>query len=88
MGSWKKRGRRALWILLAAVLLSCLAVGGFELWRWAIVPAEAPVIGVSLDTTWHSRLGITTKTYETALARAGAHLLTIRPGVELFDSLS
>jgi putative glutamine amidotransferase len=51
-----------------------------EIWKWASVPRGAPVIGLSLDTAWHARVGITTKGYEVGLTRAGGRILELRPG--------
>jgi gamma-glutamyl-gamma-aminobutyrate hydrolase PuuD len=68
------------WILGLAALLAIGTVAGFKTWKWVSVPADAPVIGVSLDTAWHSRLGLTNRTYEIALARVGGRLYEIRPG--------
>lgn len=77
-----KRTRRRIprWILIALALLGVGSVVAFRSWQWAIVPHDAPVIGVSLDTAWHSRLGLTSTTYETALARTRAKMYRIRPG--------
>lgn len=66
---------------------ACLLVGiglvcGLLLKSWTrlSVADNAPVIGVSLDTSWHARLGISTTNYEVALARVGARLETVRVG--------
>lgn len=77
----KRRGRRiALWVGFSALSIAALTVAGFEGWRWWIVPADAPVVGVSFDTAWHGRFGVTSKTYETALARVGGRVRSIAPG--------
>jgi len=60
----------------------CLVAGGYVGmwgWRWASVARHAPVVGLSLDTAWHARAGITTTSYQVALTRAGARVLEIRP---------
>jgi len=74
--SWPKLIR---WTLL---VIFCLIAGGYagtRVWRWASVPRNAPLVGLSLDTAWHARAGITTTSYEVALTRAGARILEIRP---------
>jgi len=76
----KFRSPKAWQIIIAILLLVALVTGGFKVWQWVLVPSQAPVIGVSLDTAWHSRLGITSKTYETALTRVQARMVDIRPG--------
>jgi gamma-glutamyl-gamma-aminobutyrate hydrolase PuuD len=58
-----------------------LVLGAYETWKWAAVPADAPVIGVSLDTAWHARAGLSTKNYEICLTLVGARILEMRPGV-------
>ncbi|MFH1924720.1 MAG: gamma-glutamyl-gamma-aminobutyrate hydrolase family protein [Planctomycetota bacterium] len=75
--AWPKRLR------VAAVVGLCLVVVGyvsFRVWKWASVPRDAPVIGVSLDTAWHARVGITVTGYEVGLSRAGGRILELRPG--------
>lgn len=67
----------------AAVVGLCFVVVGyvsFRIWKWASVPRDAPVIGASLDTAWHARMGITTKGYEVGLTRAGGRIIELRPG--------
>ena len=64
------------WIVLA---IGAAAVG-YQVWMRTAVPEDAPVIGVSADTAWHSRVGITSRTYEIALTRAGGHYYEVRPG--------
>jgi gamma-glutamyl-gamma-aminobutyrate hydrolase PuuD len=70
----------ALILLATVIVLGLGSVTALRLWRMAIVPADAPVIGLSLDTAWHSQIGLSSNTYEIALARAGARVETIRPG--------
>lgn len=45
-----------------------------------MVPRDAPVIGLSLDTAWHARMGITTQWYEVGVTRAGGKTIELRPG--------
>jgi putative glutamine amidotransferase len=67
--------------IVALLIWSGLGVyAAYRAWQWTAVPLGAPTIGVSLDTAWHSRLGITSKTYEVALTRVGARIEAIRPG--------
>ena len=73
------RGRKRLRTVAAVAVLAAL-VAAYRAWLVTAPPADAPVIGVSLDTAWHSRLGITSSTYATALARVGGRTLEIRPG--------
>ncbi|MCZ6795096.1 MAG: gamma-glutamyl-gamma-aminobutyrate hydrolase family protein [Planctomycetota bacterium] len=77
------RGRRWLrWLAIAVaslVAFLCLARGAFDLWRHAVVPADAPRIAMSLDDTWLNELGITRATYDQAMARAGAKLVSLEP---------
>ena len=76
MKSWAKPIR---WTFL---VIFCLVAGsyvGMWVWRWATVARDAPVVGLSLDTAWHARAGITTTSYQVALTRAGARVLEIRP---------
>ena len=85
---WPKIFRR---IVIAAFCLAACAYGSLKIWQRASVPRNAPRIGVSLDTAWHARAGITTKGYEVALTRAGAAIVEIRPGAsgrnEILDRL-
>lgn len=78
-GRRRSLGRR---ISLVGVVL-VLAYGavrlGFELWRHAVLPADAPRIVMSLDDTWLNDLGVMRGTYEQALARAGARLEGLAP---------
>ena len=76
----KRRGRRLLrWAVGTPMVLLVLAYAAFRIWQWLAVPKDAPVIGVSLDTAWHSRLGISDKTYEIAITRVGAKMKRVRP---------
>jgi len=67
-------------IVVAAVpvLLVVFRVG-FDLWKYAAVPADAPRIVVSLEDTWLNDLGITRATYEQAMIRAGGNLIMLEP---------
>ncbi|HUT93446.1 MAG TPA: gamma-glutamyl-gamma-aminobutyrate hydrolase family protein [Thermoguttaceae bacterium] len=76
MKSWPELIR---WTFL---VIFCLVAGGYagmRVWRWASVARDAPVVGLSLDTAWHARAGITTSSYQLALTRAGAQILEVRP---------
>lgn len=81
--SRSRRVRR--WILrstlavVALVVLLAIARGVFDLWRHAVVPADAPRIAMSLEDTWLNELGIVRATYDQVMARAGAHLVTVEP---------
>ena len=82
--TWPRR------LYFAALTGLCLVVGGYaglRIWQWAIVPRDAPLIGVSLDTAWHARAGITSVSYEVALTRAGARTLDLRPGGKSPDEI-
>lgn len=74
----RRFGRKWWWLLPLAVV--AVGAGGFRIWQWAVVPADAPVIGVSVDTSWHAQIGLTTVTYHTALTRAHAKIIEFRPG--------
>ena len=77
--SWFKR----LGALVAVLVAGYMAVRlGFEFWRWAGVPADAPRIAVSLDDSWLDTLGVTRSTYDQAMARAGGRLVTLMPPEE------
>ena len=69
MKSWAKPIR---WTFLVIFCLIAGAYCGLRVWRWASVARDAPVVGLSLDTAWHARAGITTTSYQVALTRAGA----------------
>jgi putative glutamine amidotransferase len=77
--SWLKR-IGALVVVIVAVYMGVRL--GFEFWRWAGVPADAPRIAISMDDTWLNTLGITRSTYDQAMARAGGRLVTLVPPVE------
>ncbi len=85
--SWRK------FLLRAALACLCLLAGALaalKIWQW-FLPADAPVVGVSLDTAWHARAGITTTSYEIALTRAGGSIRELRPGAgdpeEILDQI-
>ncbi|MBN2475785.1 MAG: gamma-glutamyl-gamma-aminobutyrate hydrolase family protein [Pirellulales bacterium] len=78
----KRRWKRLRLTALGVVGLAVFGYGAFRAWQWASVPRDAPLIGVSLDTAWHARAGITTVNYEVALTRAGGRMLELRPGEE------
>ncbi len=74
----RRRWRKLRLIAWAFGFLACLlllVLGAYETWKWAAVPADAPVIGVSLDTAWHARAGLSTKNYEICLTLVGARIL-------------
>ena len=71
--------RWAAWWIAIPIGLVAIGVVTFQGWRWWVLPDDAPIVGVSLDTAWHSRIGITTTTYQTALARVGGRMRSIRP---------
>ena len=76
MKSWPKIVRVAILLVFCLLAGSCVSL---RIWKWASVPRNAPAIGVSVDTAWHARVGITTKWYEIGLTRAGGRILEIRP---------
>jgi putative glutamine amidotransferase len=73
---WPKLLRRT---ILAVILLVVGSYAAFKAWQWASVSRDAPLVGVSMDTAWHARAGITTTSYTVALTRAGGRVLEIRP---------
>ncbi|MHC4178539.1 MAG: hypothetical protein ACYSWU_13595, partial [Planctomycetota bacterium] len=76
--TWRKR------LGCAVLVCLCLVVGGawaLKIWQ-QLLPRDAPVIGLSCDTAWHARAGITTKSYEIALTRAAAKVHKLWPGDE------
>ena len=78
-----RTGRR--WFL--RTVLSVGALGGFYcmlrltfgLWTHKSLPENAPRIAFSLDDSWLMQLGITSSTYEQAMARAGGRLVPFEP---------
>lgn len=75
----KKRRRWWIRIPVAFLVLALLIKGGFELWRFVVVPGDAPRIAFSVDDTWLNDLGITRASYDQAMARAGGELVTLEP---------
>ncbi len=77
----KRSKRRRIVSVFALVLLLILTGVYFTpiLWQRFGIPEDAPVIGISLDTAWHARAGITTKNYQLAVSRAGGRILNLRP---------
>lgn len=75
------RGLRKRRISVRIAVIICgllLAAGiGMKVWQWWTIPTDAPVIGVSYDTAWHARAGISTKNYELCLIRAGARIVEL-----------
>jgi len=76
----KSRRKLMLRIVVAAFLILVVAYASLKTWQWASVPRDAPTVGVSLDTAWHARMGITTTSYEIGLSRAGGRIVELRPG--------
>ena len=89
--SAKNRRKLFLRIVAAGFLFLLLAYAALRTWQWASVPRDAPLVGVSLDTAWHARMGFTTTSYEVGLARASGRFLELRPGSgepqEILDSV-
>ena len=81
-----KRGEGRRWkrLLCAVLAVACLAAAAayvsFHVWQWAAVPGDAPIVGVSLDTIWHARAGISVTGYQVGFTRAGAKIRELRPG--------
>lgn len=73
--------RRALALGVAALL------AGASAWLLLRSSPEAPVIGVSLDTSLLNRLGITRVVYDLAIARAGGRAVPLRPGPKAPEAL-
>jgi gamma-glutamyl-gamma-aminobutyrate hydrolase PuuD len=72
--------RRFAWAFALAVVLTLAGLYLTPiLWQRFGIPEDAPVIGISLDTAWHARVGITTKRYDLAISRAGGRILNLRP---------
>lgn len=79
----RKRRRVIRFFLRAAtglIALTVIAFASLEVWQWLTIESDAPVVGVSWDTAWHARAGISTKNYEIALTRVGVKIQNIRPG--------
>lgn len=74
--TWRKRLGCALLVCLCLVAGS---VAALKIWQ-QLLPGNAPVIGLSCDTAWHARAGVTTKSYEIALTRAGGKVRKLWPG--------
>ena len=74
-GKIHRKRLRPLVVISLSLILS--GVAGWEIWKWAAVPADAPVIGVSFDTAWHARARISTKNYEVALTQAGGRIFEL-----------
>lgn len=80
-GQTPKGTKRWRSFFIFALILAAAGLG-YETWRARAVPQDAPRIGVSLDTAWHSQLRLSSKTYEIALTRAGGRMVELRPGIE------
>lgn len=74
-----RRRKLILRVVVAAFLILGVAYGSLKTWQWASVPRDAPTVGVSVDTAWHARMGITTTGYEIGLSRAGGRIVELRP---------
>ncbi len=74
---WTRRLLVGVGLLAGVVLFFWI---GLKSWTRLTVAADAPLIGASLDTSWHARLGISTTNYEVALARVGARLEDVHVG--------
>ena len=80
---WRKALVRA---VLVCLLFVAAGVVALKIWQRSL-PRDAPVIGVSCDTAWHARAGITTKSYEIALTRAGGKVRKLWPGDQNADEI-
>ena len=69
----------ALWGIGLSACIVALTPAWMMIWVWAVVPENAPVVGVCFDRAWHSRAGISTKNYEFCLTRAGARIRELDP---------
>jgi len=67
-------------VLASPVLLFLLVALTFQIWYCAARPKHGPVIGVSADSAWHARLGLTTASYKIALTRANGRVFMFREG--------
>lgn len=77
---WRRRVTRALAILIALLLAAYLLLHFvYPRWLQRSVPDDAPRIAFSLDNSLLGRVGITDVTYQRAMAKAGAQLVTLRP---------
>lgn len=63
---------------LALVLAAAALFAAFRIWVSCSAPADAPVIGMSADSTVFNQLGMTSATYETAVVLAGGRPRAIR----------
>lgn len=75
----KSRRKLILRVVVATFLILLAGYASLKTWQWASVPRDAPTVGVSLDTAWHARMGITSTSYEIGLTRAGGRILELRP---------
>ena len=77
---WRHRVVRGL-VIAIAVLLATYLLLHFVYPRWLQrrVPDDAPRIAFSLDNSLLGRIGITDVTYQRAMAKVGAQLVTLRP---------
>jgi putative glutamine amidotransferase len=74
----RRTKRIAVIVPLALVLAAAVLFAGFRIWVSCSVPADAPVIGMSADSTVFNQLGMTSATYETAVVLAGGRPRAVR----------
>ncbi len=75
----KRRTKRiAVVVPLAVALAAVLLFAGFRIWVSCSAPADAPVIGMSADSTVFNQLGMTSATYEAAVVLAGGSTRPVR----------
>lgn len=75
-----RRLRLAGVLLLTALVFVAGSRLAYHLWENKTLNPDAPLIGISLDTSWYNRLGITRLPYQMAVVRAGGRYLTFRHG--------
>jgi putative glutamine amidotransferase len=74
----RRTKRIAVIVPLALVLAAAGLFAGFRIWVSCSAPADAPVIGMSADSTVFNQLGMTSATYETAVVLAGGRPRAVR----------
>jgi len=68
------------WLCTLGLAFSIL-LGSYRLWiSGAAVGPYAPKVALSVDGSWHARLGLSTSSYYTALTRVGLLAQEIHPG--------
>ena len=79
MSATRKKWRRVVVITIGAPLLLVLLLQlGFASWCSLTAAKDGPLIGVSVDSAWHARLGVTTASYKVAITRAGGKTFMFR----------